>query len=361
MPLDPIALTNGGITTFFVCVAIILSGGIHGSLTFDHREGPQKLHVHPTPRVGGVALIIGIVVLFAYVPTSVAELLKPMIIGALPAFFLGLAEDVSKRIRWQERLLGTICSGLLIWWLTGITLSRIDIWGFDWLLVAVPFAPVILTAIAVGGLCNAFNMVDGVHGLSSGLGVIALLAFGIIAEQHGDFALSYLSFGLAAVVLGFFLVNFPGGRLFLGDGGAYLVGFLVGWIAILLPVRNPDVSAWAPLLVCAYPVYEVIFSMLRRRARAHVPAHPDALHLHSLLRARVTRRFRGRLSEDLQNAMVSPMIWPFSTLCAFGAVFASNDTSLLIVMAIMAAVGYLYAYLAVIGFARRIVRHKAVT
>lgn len=360
MHIDPITLANGGITTFFVCVAIILSGGIHGSLSFDYREGPQKLHVRPTPRIGGIALIIGMVVLFAYAPTSVAELLKPMIIGVLPAFFLGLAEDVSKRIRWQERLLGTICSGLLIWWLTGITLSRLDVWGIDWLIVAVPLVSVFFTAVAVGGLCNAFNMVDGVHGLSSGLCVIALLAFGVIAKQHGDFALAHLSFGLAAVVLGFFLANFPGGKIFLGDGGAYLVGFFVGWIAILLPMRNQDVSAWASFLVCAYPVYEVIFSIIRRRARAHVPAHPDALHLHSLLRARVTRRLRGRLSDDLQNAMVSPIIWFFGALCAFGAVIASNNVFLLVLMAVLAAVVYVYAYLAVIGFARRMVRDNAV-
>ena len=82
MLIDPTPLTNGGFTTFFVCVAIVLSGAVHGKLTFDHREGPQKLHVHPTPRVGGVALLIGLVVDFAYAPIPGRALLKPTDIGA---------------------------------------------------------------------------------------------------------------------------------------------------------------------------------------------------------------------------------------------------------------------------------------
>jgi UDP-N-acetylmuramyl pentapeptide phosphotransferase/UDP-N-acetylglucosamine-1-phosphate transferase len=359
MLIDPTPLTNGGITTFFVCVAIVLSGAVHGKLTFDHREGPQKLHVHPTPRVGGVALLIGLVVVFAYAPIPVRELLKPMVIGALPAFLLGLAEDLSRRVRWQERLMGTICSGILIWWLTGVTVSRLDLPGVDLLFLTVPALAVLFTAFAVGGLCNAFNMVDGVHGLSSGLALIALVALGFIAQQHNDVVLAQLSFSIAAVVLGFLLVNFPAGKLFLGDGGAYLIGFMVAWVAILLPFRNASVSPWASLLICSYPVFEAVFSMLRRRARAHLPAHPDALHLHSLLRARLTRRLRGYFNLDLQNALVSPIIWLFALLCAVGAVTASHHTPSLVAMTMLAAMGYLFVYYSVIGFARRMARHRS--
>jgi UDP-N-acetylmuramyl pentapeptide phosphotransferase/UDP-N-acetylglucosamine-1-phosphate transferase len=310
--------------------------------------------------VGGVALIIGLVVVFAYAPIPVRELLKPMVIGALPAFLFGLAEDLSRRVRWQERLLGTLCSGILVWWLTGVSVTRLDVPGLDSLLLAVPAFAVLFTAFAVGGLCNAFNMVDGVHGLSSGLAFIALVALGLIAQAHNDLVLAHLSFAVAAVVLGFLLVNFPAGKLFLGDGGAYLVGFMVAWVAVLLPYRNPSVSPWASLLVCSYPVFEAVFSMVRRRARAHLPAHPDALHLHSLLRARVTRRLRGFLGADLQNALVSPIIWLFAVLCAVGSLSASHHSATLIVMTLFAAMGYLGVYLALIGFARRMTHNRPI-
>lgn len=356
---DVLSAANGGITTFFVCVAIVLSGGLHGHLTYDHRVGPQKLHTHPTPRVGGVALLIGLVVAFSYAPIPVRELLKPVVIASLPAFFFGLAEDLSRRVRWQDRLLATICSGLLIWWLTGLSISRVDIASVDWFLASVPLVSILFTAFAVGGMCNAFNMVDGVHGLAAGLSVIALATFAYIAHQQNDTVLVELFLIMAAVSLGFLLINFPFGKLFLGDGGAYLIGFLVGWSAVLLTTRNPSVSPWAPLLVCIYPVLEVLYSMLRRRARAHLPAHPDGLHLHSLLRSRVTRKLWTQLTPDWQNALVSPSIWLFSIFCSLGAIAMQSNTPALIVLVAIASFAYVITYLGVIKFARRIVRQQA--
>ncbi|MFN5700513.1 MAG: glycosyl transferase, partial [Betaproteobacteria bacterium] len=129
-------------------------------------------------------------------------------------------------------------------------------------------------------------------------------------------------FGSGAVVGGFLVVNFPLGKIFLGDGGAYTLGFWLAWLAVLLIERNPEVSAVAVLLSCAYPVLEVVFSVVRRLRRAHPAMHPDRLHLHSLVKCRLARKRLAHWPTVMQNASVSPFVWLIALGPAcMGAVF----------------------------------------
>lgn len=343
MTLFTEAAANGGVTALLVGTALVLSKNVHGQWTNDHRHGVQRAHRDPTPRIGGIALLIGLMAAFAYAAPDVRALLKPMIISCLPAFFFGLAEDLTRRVRWQERLLATLCSGLLIWWLTGAAVTRLDIGPADWLLTYA-LVYVGFTVFAVAGMSNAFNMVDGLHGLSAGLAVIALAALAWMAADQGDLVLAQLAVICLAVVLGFLLLNFPFGKLFMGDGGAYLIGFLVAWVAVLLPYRNPAVSPWASLLVCFYPFIEVMVSVLRRAMRAHHPSHPDGLHLHSLLRRHLARRVLPWPQLWVHHGFVSLSIWVFAALGAWLAVANSTDTSVLIVSCLVLGAWFVLTY-----------------
>src|SRR4029453_11923244 len=125
---------------------------------------------------------------------------------------------------------------------------------------------------------------------------------GIIAAGVRDQELAATCWILAGCSGGFTLVNWPLGKIFLGDGGAYKFGFAVGWLAVLLVVRNPDVPAWAPLMVCAYPVLEVAFSIARKSRRVgYSPGQPDRVHLHMLVHRRVVRPWLSSCSRTLQN------------------------------------------------------------
>jgi hypothetical protein len=130
--------------------------------------------------------------------------------------------------------------------------------------------------------------------------------------------------GLGAT-FGFLLVNFPKGRLFLGDGGAYFLGFWVSEVAVLLLVRNPSVSAWQVLAICAYPVIEVLFSIYRRKIlRQSSPGSPDGLHLHTLVYRRVVSRVFS-LNKDLpwqRNAAVTCVMVPWVAGAALASVVA---------------------------------------
>jgi UDP-N-acetylmuramyl pentapeptide phosphotransferase/UDP-N-acetylglucosamine-1-phosphate transferase len=177
----------------------------------------------------------------------------------------------------------------------------------------------------VGGVANAINIIDGFHGLASGTVLIALLALAAIAARAGDAPLALVCLLVAAAVAGFWLVNFPWGKLFLGDGGAYFAGFSLAWLALLLPMRNPDVSPWAGLLVCAYPVIEVLYSVVRRYRQRLSPGAPDSLHLHSLVKTQVVRKKLLHWPSRRRNAAVAPLMWCYAALPASMAIAWYND------------------------------------
>jgi UDP-N-acetylmuramyl pentapeptide phosphotransferase/UDP-N-acetylglucosamine-1-phosphate transferase len=203
---------------------------------------------------------------------------------------------------------------------------------------------VVLTAFAVGGVANAINIIDGFHGLASGTSILMLLALSALAFQAGDAPLANVGLLLASAVAGFWLMNYPWGRLFLGDGGAYFVGFAVAWIAVLLPMRNPGVSPWASLMVCAYPIIEVLYSVMRRTLRGLSPGDADKHHLHSLLASHFIQRRFPALSNRLQNVSVAPIVWCLVAAPALLAIEFHDQTGVLVVCYLATGLAYHMAY-----------------
>jgi UDP-N-acetylmuramyl pentapeptide phosphotransferase/UDP-N-acetylglucosamine-1-phosphate transferase len=262
-----------------------------------------------------------------------------------------LTEDLTKKIGVLIRLAATFASGILAWLLSGISLNRLDILGVDWLL-GWPVISIIFTAFAVAGIANAINIVDGFNGLASGLVAISLVALGFVAQSVGDITLMNVCILLFAVVLGFMAMNFPFGKIFMGDGGAYLIGFCLGWVAILLPIRNPSISPWCSLLACIYPILEVLFSVARRLSRNLNPSHPDRLHLHNFIKAPLVSKHLNTLPPVLINSAVSPLIWSLCALpCILAVTFANNLTALIFCVA-LCAMGYRLLYLRLTRFAK---------
>lgn len=320
-----IQMKLGFLTSLLVTTVIVLTKNWHGRLTLDTHCGVQKFHVAPTPRVGGIAIMTGLFPVYFWASPQLAAVLGPMLLAALPAFIFGLVEDFTKCVGVRERLVATMVSGVIAWYLTGVSITHTGIWGVDNLLAWLPVS-VAFTAIAVGGIANAINIIDGFNGLAAGAMLIMLFTIGIISYEVGDVVLWRLCFSLAAVIFGFLVFNFPFGKIFLGDGGAYLLGVLLAWIAILLPARNPTVSVWASVLACGYPVLETGFSIWRRHWReGHHPGQADSLHLHSLIYKRIARRTFPHAGAAFQNSATSPMLWPFAIFLGGIAILWPTD------------------------------------
>jgi UDP-N-acetylmuramyl pentapeptide phosphotransferase/UDP-N-acetylglucosamine-1-phosphate transferase len=339
----------GGATCLLLSVLIVLTKELHGSVTMDLSHGIQKFHTTPTPRVGGLPIVIGLSVACFTSTTEIKHLLTPILIAGLPAFLFGLAEDITKRVGVLARLLATMASGFLAWWLTDYSLSRVDVWGIDWLL-KYTLISVVFTSFAVGGVANAINIIDGFNGLASTMATLAFTGFAVISWSVGDTTLASVAIILAACVWGFFWVNWPFGKLFLGDGGSYFVGFALAWVAVLLIERNANVSPFAALLVCIHPVSEVLLSIFRRKVKKMNPGHPDRLHFHSIVKQRYVRRWFGSLSFELRNSITGLFVG-FMTLTAILIASLVNQSTFISLLAVIAlAMGYVAIYVRIIRF-----------
>jgi UDP-N-acetylmuramyl pentapeptide phosphotransferase/UDP-N-acetylglucosamine-1-phosphate transferase len=334
----------GGVVSFVVAVFIVLTKNWHGSWTIDSHVGIQKFHTHPTPRVGGVAIAVGALVAYLASPTNFFQgLLWPLLLASTPAFAFGLLEDVTKRVGVLTRLLATMASGVIGWGITGLSITDVQVPGVDWLL-GFTAVSVLFTAFAVGGIANAINIVDGFNGLAAGTVLIILGGFAAIGVQMNDPEVVRLCGLFAAITLGFMVVNWPLGKLFLGDGGAYFLGFALAWLAVQILARHTEVSAWAPMLVCGYPIMEVGFSIYRRKKRNLDPGHPDRLHLHSLVKRRLVRKLLPGTSNLVRNSATGAVMWCAALVPAAIAVQFPDKTEYLIMGFALCAFMYSSVY-----------------
>ncbi len=341
------------VCAFSLSVLLVITKPLHGRFSLDSSGGIQKLHAYPTPRIGGLAITLALFLAWWFIPQSTSaeretrHLLALLLIGLLPAFLAGFVEDITKQVGVRARLLATAASGLWAALLTGYWVSCVHIPGLDHLL-AIPVVGLLFTAFAVAGVANSVNIIDGLNGLASGVVVLMLLTIGVIAFRVGDMPMLYLALLGAAVTFGFLCVNFPRGYLFLGDAGAYTLGFYVSMLCVMLAMRNPlDVSPWAMLLVCGYPVIETLFSVYRRmtRRRKHHPGAPDASHLHSLIYRRIlSRRLMPGAPAWQRNAFTSPALWIYAMVPMLGAIFWPSSVALVLAWLAMSVVLYCALY-----------------
>lgn len=340
-------------------LVIMRSSMRHSHLSADHDlSGPQKFHGRPVPRVGGAGVMVAIVagVVIAQLSESpAARSLWLLLACSLPAFVAGITEDLTKNVSPRRRLVATAISAGLAIWLLGAVIGRTDIPGVDLLVRWAPFA-VLLTVFVVTGVANAINIIDGFNGLASMCVLMMVLALAYVAFQVNDTFIFTAALITAGAVLGFFVWNFPAGLIFLGDGGAYLLGFVLAELSVLLIGRNAAVSPIFTLLLCAYPIFETIFTIYRRKVvRGVATAQPDGIHLHTLIHRRLIRwtlaenRERRRLTR--RNSMTSPYLWLLCLTSVIPSVLWWHSTAVLSWFLLLFVLLYVWLY-------RRIVRFK---
>jgi UDP-N-acetylmuramyl pentapeptide phosphotransferase/UDP-N-acetylglucosamine-1-phosphate transferase len=302
--------------TLLFALFLVCTKSLHSRLTNDRNIGVQKVHRRPTPRVGGLATLFGFGSAILFLRELDSDIMSTHILqiflASLPVFISGLLEDILKKVSISQRFFATVLSALIAIYSTGVVIERVDIFGIDFMLSIYAFS-LLLTVIAVTGVTHSINIIDGFNGLASGVVIIVALGLALISYQVGDIGLTKLGILISLSALGFMFLNYPVGKIFLGDGGAYFYGFLLSWFAILLPLRNPEVSPWASLLVCGYPITETLFSVYRRaKLQLHI-GYPDKEHLHSLLYRLIASYLPGR-SIEYTNAFIAPPLWAIALL-----------------------------------------------
>lgn len=346
------------VVSLLAALAIVATRRWHESWTGDpHTGGIQKHHVGSPPRVGLVPVGFGLLAACGWLQwganfsssQAAAQMLGTLLLCSLPAAGLGLAEDLTKRVGPRTRMAGAAMAAGLAIWLMGAQVSRFDIPGVDTVLALGPVS-IVVTVLLVSGFTNAMNIIDGLNGLAGGLALVMLLITAVIANQVGDQTIATLCGVMCAAVLGFLVLNFPRGLMFLGDGGAYLLGFLLVELWILLTVRNPEVTVWIAPVIGFLPTFETIFSIIRRRyihRRKAAAMAPDRLHLHSLLyRRRAMFLFSGRPNHQrwMPNAVAALALVVMTAAPAAAAILMPSNAAFNALVFALATSGYLWTF-----------------
>jgi UDP-GlcNAc:undecaprenyl-phosphate GlcNAc-1-phosphate transferase len=261
---------------------------VHKGL-LDLPDGERRHHLEPIPRLGGVGVFAGMLVAVAVGAAleSTGQLLPllPFVlstaVGATILFVTGLADDLYG-VRPSVKLLMQSAAALIVFR-----------YGFRIELLVLPPSHVVslgilalpITVLWVVGLSNAFNLVDGADGLAGGVAIIALIATTISAAILHDTTVMWCSTALLGAMLGFMRYNLPPARIFLGDSGSLVVGFLLSILTVKgMGRRDGAVYALAPIFALSYPLLDTGISMLRRWLRGEPLSRADGRHIHHQLR-----------------------------------------------------------------------------
>lgn len=333
---------------------IFIRLGIKGYF-IDDAQGVQKHHHKKTPRIGGVAIFSGILCAGALLLGEGEERGKFWfcLLGALPVFCGGVFEDYTKKASPLLRLLLALVSTSLVFFILDVQLRSVSIYPLD---LALSFTVVsfLFTLFAVSGLANSINIIDGYNGLAGVVSLLILFSLSYLSLKLHDFFLLQLCILSIGAVAGFLIWNYPHGLIFLGDSGAYLIGFLIATISIMLVNRNPEVSPWFPLLLCIYPVWETVFSMFRRKVlQKKAMMSADALHLHSLIYKRVLQDFSLGINAEqstMRNSLTSLYLWILCLLSVVPALVFWYHTIALCFFSLAFILIYLWLYRRIIRF-----------
>lgn len=238
-----------------------------------YSTSPQKMHQKNTSRLGGLGIFLAFCIgyFFLFFDRGVFF----VVAGLFVVFISGFLEDLYGMMKPKKRLIIQLLGVMTI------LSSNLGVIQNLEPLVFLPISlGILFSAFGIVGVCNALNIIDGLNGLASGIALLVLGSIAYISKDMGGFVYVFSLLAFAGV-FGFFILNFPFGKIFLGDGGAYFLGALIGFLLGVL--SNEGISAWFGLSVMIYPVWEVLYSIFRRKVSGKKAMQPDGLHLHSLL------------------------------------------------------------------------------
>jgi len=240
----------------------------------------QKIHKGFVPPIGGFLIISSFFIyMYLWKPSSFI-LDAHILIPALFIFFIAFLEDFYLNIKPSIRFL-VIFIGSLLYVLNAEKLPTIDIILINNFFNQFQFIEIIFYALGLTALANGVNMVDGMNGLAGMvllsiiLGICSLLLINDIFTPNYNSEL--ISLGLLICI--FLIFNFPFGKVFLGDSGAYTIGWITGVMIIEIFSLN-TIPSWGAVLLISYPILEVIFSTIRKLVQKKNPLKPDLDHIH---------------------------------------------------------------------------------
>lgn len=340
-----------GLISFFCSWIFILTNKYHAHYSADHDlKSAQKFHKIPTPRIGGLAIFISawIVAGYGLIQHAIwAKFFIKILVPSSLVFLAGFLEDLIKKITPWQRILITLLAALLGIYAVHVInrITHTDITLLDYML-RFELISLIITLIILIGVTNAFNIIDGYNGLCLTTFISIMLCCLVIAQRINFHYLDNSMWVLSGAVVGLMLWNYPHGKIFLGDGGAYFLGFIATLVLLEISQRIPGYSPFTSFLIMIYPISETALSIYRKKfIRNRSPFQPDRLHMHMVIYYRLIRR-------DIENrnaAVVIKMLWFILPQLIVAMLFYARQNIVLLAIAIY-LIGYFWLYFRIVSF-----------
>ncbi|EFU84351.1 UDP-phosphate N-acetylglucosaminyl 1-phosphate transferase [Staphylococcus lugdunensis] len=240
----------------------------------------RKVHTQPVSVLGGTVILFSFLI-GIWISHPMEREIKPLIIGAFIMYVVGLIDDICD-LKPLLKLLGQV-----------IAASVIVFYGITIDFISFPMGPTIhfgflsipITIIWIVAITNAINLIDGLDGLASGVSIIALLTIAFIAILQGNIFITMICSVLIGSLLGFLFFNFHPAKIFLGDSGALMIGFIIGFVSLLGFKNITFISLFFPIIILAVPFIDTLFAMIRRVKKGQHIMQADKSHLHHKLLA----------------------------------------------------------------------------
>ena len=241
----------------------------------------RKVHTEPIPRIGGIAIAIGVFVPLLIWWTTEDTFLQTYTVGAGIIVCFGILDDL-KGFDYKLKFSSQIAAALVVVYAGGLKITNLGTLLPDTVVlplwVSIPF-----TVVLIVGITNAINLADGLDGLAAGICLLSFCCIGYLAFLQGDRAITLLSLSLIGEIFGFLRINTYPASLFMGDTGSQLLGFSLVTTSVTLTQGSTALSPVLPLIIFGFPVLDTVTVMLKRIAQGHSPFLADKQHLHHRL------------------------------------------------------------------------------
>ena len=254
---------------------------------FNSEDQPHHTHTEKISRVGGIGIIVGFFISYCLFfilfdnKDNRSLMHFSVFFGALACFCLGLVDD----LRPIDAKLKFICQIAIAVFAhaSGLKIDNLILPFIEWDL-DLGNVSLILTVIWLVSIMNLINLIDGLDGLAGGIGFMLMILLVILSIEKGIGISTFLSIGMAGAILGFLIHNFPPARVYMGDSGAYTIGFVIGALSLMNFQKGAVIAALlGPMMALALPILDVLFAIVRRGIQGLPLFRPDKAHIHHQL------------------------------------------------------------------------------
>lgn len=268
----------------------------------------QRIHLNETPRLGGFIFALSLTSFVLYSKANENILFfKLILICLIPIIIIGLKEDLFHNVSPKARLISLIFVALLFVVKFNGPLPDLSNLPLVNKFILLPGGLSLFYVISIVTIANGMNLIDGVNGLCGVVSISILSELLFLSYKTGDLIILSSIFSLILILLPFLFFNYPHGKIFLGDLGAYILGLIISMFSILFFGRHAELSPWCAVLILIYPAIELIFTMIRRLIEGQRLFNPDRYHIHS--KVFDILRQAPRVKKNA-NQLVMPLLLP---------------------------------------------------